>query len=70
LGPGCGQTKHHVVLGQHHPKLAAQRHPVLGLLPLGCSPSATLSRLGFMISNIKCVFGINLAFMILVFFLK
>jgi len=35
------QAKRHVVLGQHHPKPAAQRHLALGLLALGCSPNAT-----------------------------
>jgi len=40
LGLGRWQTKLRVVLGQQHPKPVAQRHLVLGLLPLGCSPSA------------------------------
>jgi len=41
LDPGRGQTKHHMALGQHHPKPSAQHHLALGLLPLGCSSSAT-----------------------------
>ncbi|KAL9381607.1 hypothetical protein Peur_024642 [Populus x canadensis] len=41
LNPGHGETMHHVALGQYLPKPAAQRHLELGLLPLGCSQSAT-----------------------------
>jgi len=35
------QAHRHVALGQHHPKPAAQRHLVLGLLTLECNPSTT-----------------------------
>jgi len=41
LVPGREQTKRHMAFGQHHPIPAAQRHLSLGLLPFGCSQSAT-----------------------------
>jgi len=57
LGPGRGQTKRYAMLEHHHPEPSAQHHLALGLLPLGCSSSATW-RLGcFLLAVVQALGG-------------